>query len=374
MEICAPERCTGCFACLNACTTGAIAVCEDAMGRTVPKIDERKCVKCGLCRAVCPEVNRPKLSRAPHAIAAWSRSDADRAKSSSGGAAAVFAGEVIRGGGIAVGCASMDGRARHIIIDNETDIAKLRGSKYVQSDGGDVYRKIRAALGSGREALFIGMPCQVAGLRAFLRGKEDGLITVDLICHGTPPARYLAEHINAVAPGKRVTSFAFRGERDWKLTLFDGDDVICSRGRARDAYFAAFLGGLTFRSNCYGCPYKRPERAGDLTVGDFWGIDRRTLKNPYGGRISLVLPNTEKGAAFLERCKPELIWEARRFDEAANSKQGDLIAPGKPPKGRAAFEACYPEMGFERAVRKAGVRREMLQLMADEVCYAMHIK
>ncbi len=373
MEICEAARCMGCFACMNACPKDAIAASEDAMGRTVPHIDAGKCVSCGLCRAVCPEVNRPKLSRAPAAYAVWSRDGADRARSSSGGAAAVFAKEVIKGGGIAIGCAVEDGCARHAVIERAEDVDRLRGSKYVQSEIGLVYRGVKAALSEGREVVFFGTPCQAAGLRGYLRGHEDGLVTVDLICHGTPPARYLREHVQTAAPGWDVTRFAFRGDRDWKLTLYDGGDVVYSRGRARDAYFAAFMGGLTYRGNCYDCPYKRPERAGDLTVGDFWGLDRRTLKNPYDGKISLVLPNTPKGAAFLERCKPALFWEARRFEEAANGKQGDLIAPNKPPKGRAAFEASYPKEGFERAVRRGGVRGMMARMMLKEIRYALHL-
>lgn len=357
MEICKTISCTGCFACKNICPKGAITVGYDRYDKSIPKVDESKCVNCGACMKVCP-VNRPvEKRRAEYSVAVWSQNSQDQQLSSSGGAAAVFSRWILNNGGVVFGAASLDKTVKHIKVETEEELEKLRGSKYVQSDIGYTYREAREALKIGRMVLFTGTPCQIAGLKNFLGKDDDNLITVDLVCHGTPPVRYLQDHIAHAAPEKAWNRVSFRGRYDWLLTVFDNNEIVYQAPRECDSYFMAFLEGLTYRDNCYACSYACPERVSDITIGDFWGLDRKKLEHDYHGRISLVLPNTEKGKRFFEQCQDGLVWERRALEEALVPEQGNLLHPSIPHPDRETFLFHYPKLGFEGAMKKTNLWR-----------------
>ena len=191
-------------------------------------------------------------------------------------------------------------------------------------------------------------------------GKEyENLITVDLICHGTPPMKYLNEHIEKAVKGKKFDSFAFRGKYDYCLAVYSGNKKLYKEYKDNDEYFTAFLKSMILRNNCYKCKYARPERVSDITIGDFWGINRDTLKNKYEGRISLVMPNTEKGDVFFKSCKDMLVYEVRKLDEALNPAQGNLLHPSVSHIKREVFIQNYPKYGFEKAIYMTGIGEEV---------------
>ena len=362
MELCKTQDCTGCFACMNACSKNAISSMMDELGKTIPYIDYDKCVSCGLCRKVCPSINIAESHRATSSYAVWSRNEKDVRLSSSGGAAAVFAKFIIESGGVVYGCASSGDTAVHIAVDTIDGIDKLRGSKYVQSKIGLIYRDVRIKLLSGKKILFTGTPCQIAGLKGYLQKDFDNLITMDIICHGTPPLAYLQEHLQKKTQCNKIKSFSFRGEYDWFLTVKDNNDkVVYKSKRELDEYFLSFLDSLTYRDNCYSCSYAKPERVSDITVGDFWGLDRTTLKRQYNGRISVLLLNTKKGSDFFDKCKENFIFEERTFEEAANPKQWNLLHPSVEHPKRPMFIKNYPQYGFDKAVRKSGLGNKLLK-------------
>ncbi len=354
MIICDKKDCTGCFACVNVCAKQAISVQTDECGKTVPHVDERRCVECGACVKACPVNSKPEFYMPQIAIAAWSNNHEDVLESSSGGAAAVFARGVIKQSGVVYGSASMNGEVKHIRVEREEDLYLLRGSKYVQSDIGVVYQEVKQDLYGGRTVLFTGVPCQIAGLKAFLRHDYENLITVDLICHGVTPFSYLNEYIKEVVnkPWSRVS---FRGKRNYHLTVYCEDEIIYSEPRDLDFYFQAFSDKLSFRDNCYSCTYAQGERCGDITIGDFWGIDRSTIKNNYNGRISLMLLNTEKGTLFWKQCADKFVWEERTISEAVNPAQGGLIHPSAPHCDRDRFIEQYRKKDFKKAVEATSV-------------------
>ena len=152
---------------------------------------------------------------------------------------------------------------------------KLRGSKYVKSDIRDCYIRVRDDLRNGRKVLFTGTPCQVAGLKAFIGKDCQDLTTVDLVCHGTPPFRYLKEYLDKKCSqgGSRKgwDKAVFRSGKFFLMKVYREGEIIYQKGAADDLYYSAFLDGMIFRSNCYHCQYACPERVGDLTIGDFWG-------------------------------------------------------------------------------------------------------
>lgn len=356
--LCDKVQCTGCLACVNSCKLGAISISVDDLGKTYPQIDETMCIACRQCESVCPVLN-PLEKRVPIEVyAAWSMNEDDIAKSSSGGLGTVFARKVILTGGVVCGAAVSDGTVKHIIVDTMKDLDKLRGSKYVQSDINSVYRDIKKVLNAGRKVLFIGTPCQAAGLRRYVRGKEDNLLVVDLICHGVPPYDYLKQYLSEIS--QSYDTFSFRGTNDWYLTTYKNKEIIYKESRYEDLYFQAFLNGLVFRDNCYKCEYASKERISDITIGDFWGIDRSTLEHPYEGKISVMLVCSEKGKAFIDQLDENtFIKENRTIEEAVNEYQTNLIRPSNCPKERAFFEVKYRKYGFTKAVASTSIGRKV---------------
>lgn len=370
-QICDVKDCLGCFACMNICPKNAISVGYDAMGKTIPEIDEKLCVSCNACKKVCPAEQQPKLRKPLSAFAVCSREKADTKLSSSGGAAAVFSRKTIEKNGVVFGAAYKDNTVKHIMAEALQDIEMLRGSKYVQSSIGNTYQEVRRLLKEQRKVLFIGTPCQVAGLICFMGEENDNLITVDLICHGTPPIKYLDEHLKHQLT-QQWTDVTFRGKYDFFLTAYNGSKIIYQKKRYCDLYFSSFLKGLTYRDNCYHCRYACPERASDITIGDFWGIDHSTLKNKYDGRISLVLTNTEKGEEFFKQNSDGFVWERRALEEAFNPEQGNLLRPSKMHKDRSRFEKEYRMHGFDKAVKGTEIGKDVKkEVLRDSIRKSM---
>ncbi len=356
MQICNENTCTGCLACMNRCPKDAITVGRGENGQIMPCIDAEKCINCGICQKICPANTKLPLCAAERSYAAWSTADGE---SSSGGVAAVMARRVLSRGGVVYGAAVANKVTRHIRVTEEAGLALLRGSKYVQSEVGLSYRQAKEDLQKELPVLFVGTPCQIAGLKAFLNREYTNLIAVDLICHGTPPHQYLTEHLDRKTRWN-WDGYSFRGKHDFSMTAYCGENIVYQQYCSEDFYFQAFLQGLTYRESCYLCSYARPERVSDLTIGDFWGIKRATLQQPYKGRISVVLPNTEKGQAFLDEIKPELVWEERTFEEATNEDQGNLLHPSTPHEDRALFLQWYKKTGdFDKAIQKTPFGKEL---------------
>ena len=309
--------CCGCDACAAACPKGAISMQPDVDGFVYPQVDEAKCVHCGLCEKVCAYRNQTPLLSLKDVYAAVS-GDTDVRESASGGLFASFAQAVIADGGAVYGCAMEyeNGKLwpRHICITEQQDLIRLKGSKYVQSDLGDSYRDIQRRLTEGQTVLFSGTPCQVAGLKGFLRKDYENLFTVDIVCHGVPSVKLFQEYIafEEKKQGAKVTSFRFRDKsQGWKLygsmTLDNGQTIHFEPEES--SYYQMFLNSYTYRENCYTCPYASDHRAGDITIGDFWCIElvHPELLAENGGPLdhekgaSCLIVNNEKGRTLLER-------------------------------------------------------------------------
>ena len=190
IELCDRMHCTACEACRSVCPQACISMEEDGEGFLHPVIDRTSCVECGSCRKVCPILQPLPLAAPERVYAAWSRDEAVRTGSSSGGLFYELARQVISEGGVVCGAVREGSRVYHRCAEDLSGVEAMRGSKYVQSRIGDSWQEVSAHLKAGRRVLFSGTPCQVAGLRAFLGGKDlPGLVTVDLVCHGVPSAR-----------------------------------------------------------------------------------------------------------------------------------------------------------------------------------------
>ena len=339
------KNCTGCTACYNACIYGAISMATDKEGFLMPVVNNDKCVECHLCEKVCPIVSprENKNTKQPDVFAMWSLPD--RTKSSSGGAFSAYARMILKNGGVVFGAAfDRNMRLRHIGVETIEGLDDLRGSKYVQSDVNGCFGNIKSLLKDGRFVLFCGTPCQVAGLKSFLRKDYDKLLTLDLVCHGVPSVAvfkaYLKKLSTRFAGKGKIDGFEFRRRNSWgkaptvslsgKLTKIYGGD---------NAYMSAFDKSAIFRNSCYSCPFAKLPRIGDCTIADFWGIGRHgtPFRHDVQKGVSLVMVNNNKGQGFTDKLEDVFI-EERDLDEAlienhnithpsvAHLKRNDIIA------------------------------------------------
>lgn len=329
------DKCTGCAACHNACGKNAICMKADAEGFLFPVIDEAKCVECHLCEKSCPvlTVESPKNTAEPKAFALWSLKD--RTVSSSGGAFSAFARLILEKDGIVFGAAfDKNLKCKHIGVTDITSLNALQGSKYVQSNIGNAFKQVRESLREEKYVLFCGTPCQIAGLKAYLRKDYDKLLTLDLACHGVPSQAvfdaYISKLSTRFAGFSHIDGFEFRQRDRWgkspsvsldgKFRLIFGTDNL---------YMEAFDKSMTFRKSCYTCQFAELPRVGDCSIADFWGIGRhgKSFKHDTKQGVSLVLVNNEKGARYLKDLKDVFI-EVRSLDEALIENH-NLLHPSK---------------------------------------------
>lgn len=299
--VCDTNLCTGCMACVEICPKNAIHI-EDTLIAYNAIIDLNKCISCHACTRVCQNKSNQITLRKPIAwYQGWSTNEVNRNNSSSGGAASELARTVIGCGGSVFSCIFEKGAFIFDEADTIDDLKKFAGSKYVKSNPIGVYRRIKEKLKEGRKVLFIGLPCQVAALNLVV-GENDNLITVDLICHGTPSPKTLDIFLKQY--GCRLDSLDeihFRSKAQFRIT--STQRTFTPKG-VRDTYMIAFLKGLIYTDNCYQCKYARRERVSDITIGDSWESDLPLEEQKKG--ISLILTQTEKGKILVEKSNMKL--------------------------------------------------------------------
>lgn len=348
--ICSRESCTGCGLCLFVCKHNAISLRIDKYGFYYPVVEKEKCVNCGLCKKKCPSTNQVvKLEgKLPlEAYACYNLNNEERKRSSSGGLGYLMAQSIIKRGGVVYGCAfTVPNQIQHIRCTNEKDIQRLRGSKYVQSNTANVYPDVEKDLIAGTKVLFIGTPCQVAGIRIAF-AKYENLYTVDLICHGVPSMQFLLDTLPNTCI--QVYDMKFRNGNKFHFSLHaQNNGVIFERNLSDDIFMKGFFNGTTYRINCYTCLYAQHKRISDITIGDFWGCKSTEMNNVNHG-ISLALINTEKGNSLFEECQAKMKAEQRPIEEAfAGNEQ--LNHPFKKNFRGRVFKFLYPVLGYNKAL------------------------
>ncbi len=346
------ENCTGCLACAEACPKGAISLGYDALGHGYPVIGQAECVHCGKCTKVCPEITELSKQSPGDCYALWSLDPQTRKTSASGGAAAEFYAYALEQGYMICGAEyTRNGTVIHTLSRESESIKKYQQSKYVYSDIFPVYRPIKQALDQGEKVLCISLPCKIAGLLGYLGKPYENLITVDIVCHGTPSEQCLRAHLEAVTGEKGELSFHFREDNQFLLNVKKGEKRLYRKVGRQDMYLAAFLEGLNYRKSCYHCRYAEQKRIGDITICDFWGLGQEIpFDHPYTGAISAALLNTEKGKHFFSECRHRFFAEQRPVAEAIKGNaQLNTPTPIHPQKEE--FEKLQQIFGFEKAVR-----------------------
>lgn len=354
-EICPKDKCTGCSSCMNACPHSAISMIEDKVsGYIFPSINESKCVGCGLCKTTCPSLNPPHLNTPIQAFASRAKLPETYKNTASGGVSAIISDYFISTGGVVYGCEAKGWENfSHVRCTNHSEVTKIRGSKYVQSNIGLTYRLVYNDILSGKNVLFTGTPCQVAGLRNYLKKDFMNLYCIDLVCHGISSQKFLKDDIEYLQikyhcriSETEVLKFRIKkpGERlPIKYGLFFNNVNIPTKALyfPNDNYITAFMNGLILRESCFNCTYAQQMRVGDITLGDFWGLpEDSTLESPVG----LVLCSTNKGMELLNKIKNELNSEERDIHEAIRGN-GQLNGPSTRPFNRNDFLRDYSVKG-----------------------------
>lgn len=355
------KKCCGCGGCYQVCPKGAIELTSDAEGFHYPKVDRAKCVGCGLCDRVCPVLNAPKPSDdvavCVHVALA---EDTDlRMASSSGGIFTVLAEAVNAQGGEVYGAAfAPDFSVHHRAVQTREDLAALRGSKYVQSDMDVCYRQAKSSLDAGRQVLFSGTACQIAGLHRFLGREYDNLLTVDVLCHGVPSPKAWQAYIRRAQQrqGAKLVSANFRSkDTGWmrfamKMEFADGK-AECTPF-PEDAYMQAFLRNYSLRPSCYACRFKGMNRPSDITLGDCWDIRQvdETMHDDRG--TSVIIVRTEKGQRALD-CVKGLRMKRAELDKAlppaADSRRSVVAHPRRAAFFRSLTEEEFPVIKADTA-------------------------
>ena len=292
--------CCGCSACVHICPNHCIMLQEDNEGFEYPVINADKCIKCGLCEKVCPVLNKGDQRRPLKVYAAKNRNEMDRLQSSSGGLFTLLAEQVIHDGGVVFAVKyNTEAEAEFSYFEDIDSIDAFRGSKYVQAKIGNSYREAESFLRKGRKVMFTGTPCQILGLKLFLRKHYSNLLTVDFVCHGVPSPMVWRKYIREEADLIGVSMLSDINCRDkssgWKCSSFsyqyaDGQNKIKTSTRFdENIYMKVFLSNLMLRSSCYCCPAKAGRSLSDITIGDFWGIDRLYPEFDDDKGVSLVM-------------------------------------------------------------------------------------
>lgn len=378
--ICDTQQCTGCMACLNICPTSAIEMKENEIGFLHPSINQNTCIDCGRCEKVCP-VNHPLKQKYPlKGYATMQLDEDDLKKSSSGGVATELIRKAIQEGGVAYGASSKDVyRVQHLRINQLEDVDLLRGSKYVQSRIDETFKSVKADLSARVPVIFTGTPCQIAGLKSFLRKDYDYLLTVDLVCHGVPSQKLLTESIRSYtteADGTKL-KLAFREKRRRKkdnksyiqfgFFLHLGKKRLCNKQIVDNPYIYGFLRSLFFRDCCYTCPYAKSERVSDITIADFWGLGKDSGLE-HGKGVSLCLVNTEKGQEWFEKISTKMLVTERSIEEGIRGNN-QLQHPSYPPAQYEVFKQLYPKVGLKKAtyrsLRKLWIKEKSVRIAKD---------
>lgn len=393
IQIIDKHKCCGCEACIQACPKNCISLAQDSEGFLYPNVNCSTCVDCGLCEKVCPIINQHGQTNPLEVWAAQNTDEEICKQSSSGGIATNLAEKIIEEGGVVFGVIMNDKHeAVHTFADTKQQLSAFMGSKYVQSRIGDSFKHVRSFLKSGKKVLFIGTPCQISGLKQFLRKDYENLYTVDFICHGIPSPGvfkwYLQDEINkyvsarkgrknsvSISPihsipkgdiqlpdGLKVMDIRFRDKREgWKKYSFDlrlaeasadgkQNTVSISANVTKNLFLRGFCLDLYLRPSCHQCHFRNYRSGSDITIADFWGQDSMFPEFDHDTGVSSVIIKTLKGQQLFKELE-NLKKEERTIDDVVRYNPS-LIISKKESYRRHKFWSLVGKYSFEDTVMK----------------------
>ena len=346
------EDCCGCGACVDICRRGVVRMMIDREGFRYPKIDGSLCVDCRQCEKVCPVKKKAQsMERNPSRkyFAVQVKDEEVRRLSSSGGMFPVLAKYVINRQGVVYGASyGRNMKVVHKGIHTMEELDAVKRTKYVQSSLKGVYREIETQLKDDRWVLFCGTPCQAQGLKDFLKTPYPKLILTDLICYGVPSPGIWRSYVKSLEKkrGGRMTDFSFRDKRNrdnGHMCSYEIGGNEYSGSLYSDPYCRMYFSNHILRPSCHICRFCTIERESDITIGDFWGIEKVRPDMDDGMGTSVVILHTEKAREIWEAVREELSW----FEcEKKDVLQPRLTGPSGAAKSRRIFMACYKALPF----------------------------
>ena len=364
------KECCGCGVCSNVCPKDAIEMKMDSFGAVYPVINVDICVGCNICFSSCAFDRSEFKNKTIKAYAAANNNDEQIGVSSSGGVFSAVASYFLDSGdavcGAIIDLEKEEKKIHHCIITEKESLKYLQGSKYGQSYIGDIYDECKELLKKGKRILFSGTPCQVNAFKHLFKKYDSQIFTLDLICHGVPGNGLFDEYIRYIEKKEKykIVKFVFRDKKyGWGC---NGEYMIKSYSNSNElneiyeeispmssSYYRYFFFGDSYRDSCYSCQFASNERVGDITIGDYWGIEKHNpelLKENHGKLIrekgiSCALINTEKGLEFMDVLKRYCSVFEVNVDDVVN-ENAQLNHPVMKSRTRAKLLTAYEKRGY----------------------------
>lgn len=378
------EDCVGCGACGDVCAHRAITFPVDIEGFWYPEVDKDKCIQCGLCEKVCPVIHVEELkahqSEQPIVYAAYDRDLSVRLASTSGGLFSALARRMYQKGGYVGGAVyTSDFYVQHIVSDLPEDLLRIRGSKHFQSEMEGMYKEVRSLLNRGEEVLFCAAPCQIAGLRLFLRKEFKNLITVDFLCLGINSPKIFHRHLEALERkyGSPVVKIQAKNkDKGWRSLAykieFANRKVYLKPGN-EDAFTRGFIQlHCNCRPACYECRFKGFPRISDISLGDFWGIEKVDRMMDDNRGTSVVLINSDKGAEYFETVKEFIVSKEKKIADVLPGNPALIQSVVRPKIDRSVFYQDVDSLPFEQVIEKYFPRVGKCKKMRRSICFLIH--
>lgn len=363
------QKCSGCGLCEHLCPKNAITMVEKD-GFLYPNVNENTCVYCGVCVKLCP-VNSEKLTES-NCIEAFAVKHKDSNvifNSSSGGIFTALSDKILENNGYIIGADFDDDmNLVHTTTSTTEGRDRMRGSKYIQSNTVGIYKAIRDLLNEDKPILFTGTPCQAAAVRKAFPNK-DNLYIVDIICHGVPSPEVWKKYVEFIEKKykKKLTFFSFRNKSlsGWrkysaKLTFDDKTEIL--HNDYTGSFIELFRYDVCLRPSCTECNFTSMNRQGDITIGDFWGIENTIPEISDNKGISAVMINTEKGKRLFEQIKDKInVYPTTQKDIA--KKQPNLSVSSSYSNKASSFKQDLNNMPFEKILKKytrVGLKRRII--------------
>lgn len=355
-------KCTGCLACADACPVSCIKPIVAADGFTYTVIDDAACVNCGKCYAVCPIETKHAAQSEQHLFAAYAKDKAGRNRGSSGGMFELLARHFLKQGYLVCGAAFEGTTLAHRIIRTEQELVPLLKSKYLQSNTAGIYAEIRDLLKQGERVFFCGTPCQVSALKNLVgEALAEELLTADIVCHGVPSQTMFDAYIASLSAreGGEISSYSFR-VKDNRYKHEHGYSYCVAKEKGgktvqgiytQSSFYNAFKNYTIFRESCYDCRYATLARCSDITLADFWGIEKYGFKVKGDAGVSMVITNTARGREAFAAIAEQTVWGELAVQCGVDSNYCLTHSTKKPAKRDTAI-ATFAAEGYDAMVAK----------------------
>lgn len=311
--------CCGCTACASRCPVSCITMTPDSEGFSYPVVNADTCINCNICEQVCPLLHKPQQHEILTVIGCKNTNEDTRFASSSGGFFSLAAEHILAADGTVFGAAFTDDwHVKHIAVTSTDELVRLRGSKYVQSNIAATYKNAETLLKAGQPVLFSGTPCQIGGLKGYLGREYTNLYTIDVVCHGVPSPKVYQKRLDEIVQlaNEPVRKVNFRDKTTgWKRfnIVFQTENHTFATHKRRGPYMRLFLNNLSTRPCCGDCAFNNKHSLADLTIADYWGVNKHFPLFDDDKGVTLVLINNTKGETLFNACRSSLECQPTDF-------------------------------------------------------------